>query len=154
MQWAAPSSDPVTNFGTAYTSYSILIQSGADPNVFYADLTNCDGSSPAVMSGLSCHIPISVLLGTPYMISIGSSVQVKVAALNVVGTSPYSQVGNGAVITMSFVPDAPINLARDEVETTRTQVGLLWTSGASHGGQPILDYRVSFDQGSGNWVVL
>jgi hypothetical protein len=122
--------------------------------VYYTDLVNCDGSSPAVVSGLSCYIPISVLLGTPYMLTISSSVLVKVAAINIVGASPFSEVGNGAVITMSFEPDAPINLARDQIQTTRTQVGLLWTAGASNGGQPILDYRVSYDQGSGNWVVL
>jgi hypothetical protein len=30
----------------------------------------------------------------------------------------------------------------------------LWSDGASNGGQPILDYRISFDQGSGNWAIL
>jgi hypothetical protein len=88
------------------------------------------------------------------MLSVSSSVFAKVAAVNSIGTSEYSSIGNGAIISMSFAPDAPITLARDEVLTTRTQLGLTWANGASNGGQPILDYSVSTDQGSGNWIVL
>jgi hypothetical protein len=88
------------------------------------------------------------------MLSLDSSVIAKVGAINIIGLSDYSDDGNGAVISMSYAPDAPTNLARNHGTTTRTQLGLTWTDGASNGGQPILDYRVSFDQGNGNWVVL
>lgn len=99
-------------------------------------------------------MPISVLLGTPFNMGLESSVWAKVSAINVIGMGDYSPTGNGAVISMSYVPDAPVSLARDEVNTNLEQVSLTWSDGASNGGQPILDYRVSFDQGSGNWVVL
>ena len=48
------------------------------------------------------------------MLSVSSSVFAKIAAINVIGTSEYSTIGNGAVISMSFAPDPPTNLARDE----------------------------------------
>lgn len=60
------------------------------------------------------------------MLSVSSSVFAKVAAVNVIGTSDYSSIGNGAIISMSYAPDPPTGLARDEDETTRTQLGLLW----------------------------
>lgn len=55
---------------------------------------------------------------------------------------------------MSFVPDAPINITRDSNLTTINQIVITWSPGASNGGNPIIDYRVTYDQGVGNWVVL
>jgi len=69
----------------------------------------------------------------------------KVAAINAVGIGAYSQGGNGAVIQISFVPDAPINLTRDSNLTTINQIVIRWSAGASNGGNPIIDYRVSYD---------
>ena len=97
---------------------------------------------------------MSVLLGTPFNLSVGSSVFAKIAAINVVGSSTYSTIGNGAIISMSYKPDPPRNLARDSLTTDKTQIGITWQDGASNGGQPILDYRISYDQGTGTWVVL
>lgn len=51
-------------------------------------------------------------------------------------------------------PDAPTSLARDPIATTTSQIGLTWEDGPSDGGLPILDYRVSFDQGVGNYIVV
>lgn len=82
------------------------------------------------------------------------SVYAKVAATNIVGDSLFSQVGNGAVIAMSYPPDAPRNLRRNEDVTTRTVLAFYWSDGASNGGQPVEDYRISFDQGIGSWRVL
>ena len=33
-------------------------------------------------------------------------------------------------------------------------MGLTWSDGLSTGGTPIIDYRVSYDQGIGEWQVL
>lgn len=63
-------------------------------------------------------------------------------------------MGNGALIEMSYPPDAPANLLRDEAVTTRTVLGFSWSDGASDGGQSIIDYRVSYDQGKNVWTVL
>lgn len=55
---------------------------------------------------------------------------------------------------MSYPPDAPTNLLRDDSTTTRTVLAFTWTDGASDGGQTIEDYRVSFDQGRNEWTIL
>jgi hypothetical protein len=81
-------------------------------------------------------------------------VYAKVSAINQVGESEYSTPGNGAVITMSYTPDAPVNLAKDFALTSKSQISLVWEDGSSNGGQPILDYRVSHDQAAGIWTVL
>lgn len=65
-----------------------------------------------------------------------------------------SSVGNGAVIFISTEPDAPVNLARDNVETTTTQIGFTWEEAADNGGQIVLDYRISFDQSTDTWITL
>ena len=75
-------------------------------------------------------------------------------AYNTIGDSEFSVEGNGATVFTVVVPDAPINLLRDNAATTTSQIGITWSDGASNGGEVILDYRVSYDQGNGNWVVL
>ncbi len=58
------------------------------------------------------------MLGEPFFLE--DSVYAKVAATNIVGDSLYSEVGNGAVIAISYEPDAPRNIKRNEQETTTT----------------------------------
>jgi hypothetical protein len=119
IQWAEPSSDSLYDYGALITSYKVLIQSN-DGITFYENAANCDGTTSQVLYGTSCKVPISVLLGTPFRLSLGSSVYAKVAAINIVGSSEYSLPGNGAVITMSYPPDAPVNLLRNNLLTTKT----------------------------------
>jgi hypothetical protein len=151
IDWTAASVDFLADYGADIISYTILIQA-VDQFSFYSSLDYCDGSDTSVIDQTSCEIPISVLLGSPF--NLVDSVYAKVAATNVVGNSLYSSVGNGAIITMSYPPDAPDNLLRDEAITSRTVLGFSWTDGASNGGQTIEDYRVSFDQGINSWKVL
>jgi hypothetical protein len=54
------------------------------------------------------------------MLNLGASVYAKVAAINTIGSSLNSVPGNGATINLSFVPDKPINLLRNEMLTTRS----------------------------------
>jgi hypothetical protein len=99
-------------------------------------------------------VPFSALALAPFELVSGTSVYAKVVAVNNIGDSASSLAGNGAVFTWSYVPDAPVSLARDSITTTTTQIGLLWNAGASNGGQAILDYRIWYDQGIGSYIVL
>ena len=150
VSWSHPSFDFVQDFGSPITQFTVLIES--TEGQFFEELSNCDGSAEGVIATMECSIPISVLLGEPFHLT--TSVYAKVAVSNIVGTSEFSDVGNGAYITMSYVPDPPRNFLRNEAQTTKTQLSFSWTEGASNGGQPVLDYRVSFDQASNNWRVL
>lgn len=67
----------------------------------------------------------------------------------------YSQsFSNEIQILQAQKPDVPLNLANDATITDATQVGLTWTDGLFNGGSSIIDYRVSYDQGAGQWVTL
>jgi hypothetical protein len=153
IAWTTPSSDSLTDYGAVITSYQIMIESH-DGVTFYEDVANCDGSSSAVISSTQCEVPMSILLGTPFLLTLDQSVYAKVSAINSVGSSSYSVPGNGAVISMSYPPDAPVSVERNSALTTKTQISFTWEDGSSNGGQTILDYRVSYDQGAGIWVEL
>ena len=96
------------------------------------------------MSLAKCSVPLTTLTAAPYNLIAGNSISVKITALNSIASSPYSAVGNGAILAFSTVPNAPKLLTRDELLTTTSRIGFNWSDGDSNGGQPVLDYRVSF----------
>jgi len=96
-------------------------------------------------------VPASAINGSPFLMAWGSSVYAKVSATNSYGTSTYSLAGNGAIIVT--VPDAPVSVANNMAVTTVNKVGIVWESGYSNGGLELLDYRISWDQGTGSWEV-
>jgi len=65
-----------------------------------------------------------------------------------------SDEGTGSSVFVPVVPDASISLLPVLSEITLTQVSFTWSDGAYNGGKPILDYRVSYDQGTAVWVDL
>jgi hypothetical protein len=69
----------------------------------------------------------------------------KIIATNEIGDSIESILGNGAMVSMRYIPYAPTNLRRDDVLTTTSAINILWDDGSYNGNSPILDYRVSFD---------
>lgn len=38
--------------------------------------------------------------------------------------------------------------------TNEDQIGLVWNDGASAGGTPVIDYRITYDQSVGTYVTL
>lgn len=73
-------------------------------------------------------------------------------AYNFYGHSAESAPGNGAIILT--YPDAPLNLKEITAARTSSSITLSWTAGLKNGGTPVLDYRVSFDQSTGDYIVL
>lgn len=65
---------------------------------------------------------ITTFVASPYSIGWGQSIYAQVAAINVIGTSEFSDAGNGAVILTNPAP--PTNLANIAAITRATQVGL------------------------------
>lgn len=121
--------------------------------MFSESLATCDGSSFEVISAAQCKVSIETLMAAPYNLAAGASVYAKVLAYNSIGSSIESAVGNGAVVKLSSIPDTPI-LTQDKSATNRMQVALVWTDGAYNGGQPVIDYQISSDQGVGTWRVI
>lgn len=138
ISWAAP----IFDGASPLTSYTILIRQ-SDEVTYSTQLTNCNGATNAVLSFRTCSVPISVLRSNPFNIAWGGSINAKVSATNVVGTSAYSSNGNGAIILT--VTDPPVNLANVVTITSGSQIGLTWAPGVNVGGTPLIDYRLTYD---------
>ena len=107
---------------------------------------NCDGSNEVIFANTQCTIPLEVLMSSPFNLQTGSSIYASVVAVNAVGDSPNSDVGNGAIVLVSTVPDPPRFVARSTtIALDKTRISIVWEDGAHDGNQPVLDYRVYFD---------
>lgn len=72
--------------------------------------------------------------------------------MNFYGDSDFSPAGNGAIIVL--IPDAPISFTNNPAITNEDQISMTWVDGLSDGGEPILDYRIVYDQSIGNYMPL
>lgn len=104
------------------------------------------------MAATSCVVPLAVLTADPYFLTVDQDVNIKVSATNAYGTSEYSQVGSGAFI--QFVPDAPVSLLNLAEVTDATRIGISWSDGPENGGTEVIDYKVVYDQSTGQWIEL
>ena len=68
------------------------------------------------------------------------------------GNSPVSVAGNGVRILTN--PDAPTSLVNNAAVTGFFMIGMTWTAPSFVGGTPVIDYRVSWDQGGSTFTVL
>ena len=73
-------------------------------------------------------------------------------ASNPAGNS-LSQPGNGAIMPVTN-PDPPNPLVNDVAITSTTVIGLNWSAPTNNGGSPVIDYRVSWDQGTGTGIFV
>lgn len=83
---------------------------------------------------------------------LGYSIQIKIVAINAYGNSKESEPGNGGIIVL--VPDPVINLHNNPTITSDSAIGISWNDGTSNGGKAIIDYRILYDQSTGNYVNL
>jgi len=51
-------------------------------------------------------------------------------------------------------PDPPRNIIEIASARTLTAIGFSWQQGVENGGTPVIDYRLFFDQGTNNYVIL
>ena len=140
ISWIAPN-----NGGSTITSYTIAIRQN-DGTTYTPESTNCN------VSTTSCTVPISVLQASPYNLAWGSSVWATVLATNVVGSSAASAPGYGATILTN--PDPPSLLTNNAAITSASVIGMTWTAPSVVGGTPVIDYRVTWDQGTSTYTVL
>lgn len=90
VQWTAP-----YDGGSSIFQYDVQIKQ-SDGVTYTQDSVNCPGDGDELTT-YECLIPYSALVGAPWNLPWGSSIDVKVAAVNLVGTSLY-EPGTGAVI--------------------------------------------------------
>jgi hypothetical protein len=86
-------------------------------------------------------VDLTTLRADPYYLVLDDSIFIKIVSINSYGESIISQPGNGA--KLQLVPDAP-TISNNVDITSATNIGLVFTPGASDGGTEILDYRLYF----------
>lgn len=88
-------------------------------------------------------MPFTVLRADPFELPWGSSISAQVYSINVVGSSAYSVVGNGAIILS--IPSTARTLTDNPAYTTANSIGFYWVAPSETGGTPVIDYRVYYD---------
>ena len=88
----------------------------------------------------------------PYNLAWGDSIFATVIATNAVGSSNASDAGYGAVISTN--PNPPSSLKNNAAITSASIVALTWDPPTEIGGTPVIDYRVSWDQETGDYTVI
>jgi hypothetical protein len=86
-------------------------------------MIQCNGSSPVIVAETKCTIEETQFKASPFSLPWGSHIFAKVKALNVVGSSDYSQVGNGGqILTTPSAPTKPT----EPLVTTSTEITITW----------------------------
>jgi hypothetical protein len=93
-----------------------------------------------------------VLRLAPYSLPWGSNVYAKVIAYNSYGDSQESESGFEAIILT--VPSAPFGLQEVTAMRTDNSITFEWSPSLADGGAPILDYKLTYDQATNNWIEL
>jgi hypothetical protein len=107
--------EPADN-GTPVIGYRVLIRQN-DLSTYSENKADCDAQETAIAEARTCSMTVQKLMLAPYRLTQGVSVFARIIAINEMGESQESAGGNGAVLKLSVVPDAPRNLARDDVNT-------------------------------------
>ena len=148
IQWT-PAHD---NFDTV-TRYEIEILS-VDGEWKQSTLT-CDGADETIKAENECLVPLLTLISDDFGLGQGDAVNVRIAATNTIGTSPYTtEVG----VLVETVPIAPQAVALGP-DTTEQHIEVTWstiTEDSETGGAPILTYRLEWDNGTNQmiWTTL
>ena len=131
LTWTAPTQ----NGGSAITDY--VAQFSADSGATWSTFSDSiSTSTTTTVTGLTN----------------GLTYQLRVSAVNSVGTSAYSSVVI-AVPWAASLPSAPLDLAIASYGLN--QVGLSWTIPATNGGATITDYLIEYSSSSGStWTTF
>jgi hypothetical protein len=116
------------------------------------DRTVCDGLDGDVITNTQCTVPLSKLQDYPFDLLLGYKIYVKVVATNDYGDSLISEAGSGD--GLETIADAPVDLLNDPSVTDDSTVRFTWSDGPLDGDSIVLDYRVTYDQSTGNFVTL
>ena len=117
---------PITG-GSPITAYSITIRQ-SDGITYTTELASCNGSNSAIILTATCTIPVATLQVSPFNLPWGSSIYAKISATNVVGTSDFTNAGNGGIILT--YPDPPQTLTNIAATTTASVIAFSWTAGS------------------------
>ena len=128
VNWELPSFQG----GSEVTGYRVLIETITGD--FAPEPVNCDMSKSKAST---CTISLIKLTQDPFNLVARQSIRAKVAAINIVGDSEPSLVGDGAILVTK--PEAPFDLKIDASQTSASQIVVKWSE-PDDGGKPISGY--------------
>ena len=131
VNWSAPDDG-----GSPITGYEVTFREN-DAVTYSVETSNCDMS---LSLETTCVVPVAAVRASPFSLDWGSSVFVRVSAINVYGLSDASSEGNGAVIVTK--PDPPTGVSEVIAERTGDTITLTWTAPVFTGGDAIIDYNI------------
>lgn len=145
IDWEAPYDN-----GSVILGYTVEIRQ--DNLLYTTEITDCDGANIDIMAVTECTVPVPTLMLAPFSHPWGTNIYAKVTAYNLYGDSITSESGYEAIILR--LPDTPVDLAETVSARTENSITFTWSPGAEDGGTPVLDYRISYDQGIGTFSTL
>lgn len=140
ITWTAPASDG----GSALISYRVRVKSKTD-GIYYSYVATCPGTD---ITQLTCSIPMTALLTTPFNLQLGDLVVAVVDALNAVDYSIPSPENTSGALARTIPLDPTSSVSRG-VGTSTTQLVIVVPTQTQDGGSPLLSYGVEIDSGSG-----
>lgn len=131
-----------TGNGTAQLSWLVPSTVGLSPITDYIiEVSSNSGSSWSIVNdGISTSLNYTVT-----GLSNGQAYQFRVASVNAVGTSTYSNI---ASLNVLDIPTAPLNLAL--VVTAPKSIDLSWNTPTTNNGSNIVDYVVEYSSNNGS----
>jgi len=117
VTWTEPSDN-----GSEITHYQIVFKDSTGD--YLTELIQCDGSTPAIYTGLECTVLLDTLTASPFNLALGDSIDVRVTAYNTYGAGLISAAGSGANIVL--VPTAPTSFQDVTAVTSASVIGLEW----------------------------
>jgi len=133
IDWVAPN-----DLGSVITDYNIYIK--MQNGTYGLELNDCDGTVSGIVSGTSCTVLVSTLRNAPFSLEWGSSIFVKVLAINNYGRSLNSSEGNGAKII--YYADKPVSLTEVTASRAATSITFTWVAGPLVRGSAVFDYQI------------
>lgn len=129
--------------GDPVIDYEILIlQHSSNGGLYISETEYCDGTDSTVISTTRCIIPMSTLRASPFSLTLGTILNVKVRARNVIGYGDYSNPNTiGAVIQTEPGQMASPTKGYD---TNHLQLHVIWAESAKTGGSPITSYHLQY----------
>jgi hypothetical protein len=140
--------EPAAN-SAAIDGYDVYIMDSTGSYV--RESTYCDGfTNSVVLEGAYCLVPMSILQGETYGLTLGTLIRAKIRAHNIYGYGDFSGVNSyGEYIQTEPGQVAGLGIGAG---TTESVIELVWselTTSAETGGAGILSYSLEWDQGTG-----